>query len=369
MLSRMIARAAPAPYFVVPGLGTERGQAIARLCWTATLAVFLIVTFPRFRHYDEYPIALVMLFVHGIFATVVLYLVKKKIAIGRRRLVCSVVFDQACLGATLFLTGEITAPFVMVTLVLTFGSGLRYGREYAVLSSTIGSASVVLLFTNSPYWMQHADLAIGLAAAIMLIPFYVFRLTDERAVFMRTDGMTGLWNRVAFDELLTTVCLGSSKGSSSGAVVVLDLDGFKTINDEQGHPVGDAVLQHAAYALSVELSPFGTVARIGGDEFGVIVVELNSAHALEAALGRFLAGAAQVGNKFGSPLSASIGVYYFNTETPPSPKIMYKAADSLMYQSKALGKSQIQTSSGRTFSKEGQVLAKPVLSAVSARRG
>lgn len=357
MLSKMIKRVEPAPFFVVRGLGTERGQAIARLCWTAALATFLIVTFPKFGHYAQYPIAWGMLFVQGMFAAVVLYLVDKEIANGPKRLAWSVVFDQVCLGTTIFLTGEITAPFVMVTLFLTFGSGLRYGRKYAVLSSTIGSISVFLLFTNSSYWMQHADLGIGLAAAIFFIPVYVFRLTDDLALTIRRDVMTKLWNRVAFDEVLDILCLNAGKANKCCALVVLDLDGFKTINDKQGHPRGDLVLKEAAYALSVELAPFGTVARIGGDEFGVIVEQLESADALEAALSRFLDRAFEIGDYFGSPLSASIGVHYFDTGTSHKPKFLYKAADDLMYKSKKKGKSQGQTSTGRAFSKDGPVEA------------
>ncbi len=356
MLSRMIELVEPAQFFGVRGLITERGQATARLCWTATLAVFLIVTFPRFGHYPEYPVALAMLAVQGIFAILFLYLVVKKIADGSSRLVCSVAFDQVCLGTMLFLTGEITAPFVLVTLLQTFGSGLRYGRKYALLSSAIGSLSVVLLIAYSRYWMQHADLASGIAAAVIFIPFYVFRLSDELAFSTRIDGMTKLWNRLAFDESLNALCLGTTKLSTSGAVVLLDLDGFKTINDKQGHPTGDKVLQWAAYALSAELSSFGTVARIGGDEFGVVVNELKSADALEAALRRFLARAVEAGGDFGSPLSASIGVYYFNAGTAPTRNFLYKAADSLMYLSKVMGKGQFQTSTGRTFSKEGAVI-------------
>lgn len=366
MLSRIVRRAEPSQFFAVRGLRTERGQAIARLCWTAILAVYLIVTFPKFRDYAQYPLAWMMLLVQATFASVVAYLVSKKIAEGPRRVAYAVVFDQACLSATLFLTGEITAPFIMVTLLLTFGSGLRYGRRYAVLSSTIGSVSMGLLVINSPYWIQHSDLALGLAAAIIFIPLYVFRLTDGLAVSMRTDGMTKLWNRVAFDEQLDILCNDTSRASTCAAVVVLDLDGFKTINDKQGHPRGDKVLQEAAYALSVELCPFGTVARIGGDEFGVIANELKSTGAFEAALDRFLARAREVGDYFESPLSASIGVYYFETRTSPAPKFLYKAADSLMYQSKTLGKSQIQTSSGKAFSKEGQVVIDSASSAVSA---
>lgn len=351
----MIKRAEPAPFFAVRGLATERGQAIARLCWTALLMTYLIVTFPKFGSHAQYPIAWGMLIVQGLFSTIVLYLVHKEIANGSRRLAWSTVFDQVWLGMTLFLTREITAPFVMVTLVLTFGSGLRYGRKYAVLSSTIGSISAFLLLTNSPYWKQHTDLGIGLAAAIFFIPVYVFRLTDGLALSIRIDGMTKLWNRVAFDELLDSLCLNTSEIGRCCAVVVLDLDGFKTINDKQGHPRGDMVLKEAAYALSVELGPFGSVARIGGDEFGVVVEQLQSADALEAALNRFLGRAYEIGDYFGSPLSASIGVHYFYTGASDTPKFLYKAADDLMYKSKEKGKSQGQTSTGRAFSKNGPV--------------
>lgn len=86
------------------------------------------------------------------------------------------------------------------------------------------------------------------------------------------DSLTGLPNRVFFRETLDTALNRAIKRDSKVAVLCLDLDGFKGVNDTLGHPVGDALLAHVGEALA-ELAIDGIVARLGGDEFAIILEE------------------------------------------------------------------------------------------------
>jgi diguanylate cyclase (GGDEF)-like protein/PAS domain S-box-containing protein len=99
------------------------------------------------------------------------------------------------------------------------------------------------------------------------------------------DELTGLANRVTFHDRLATVAGG---GEGSAAVLFLDLDHFKPINETLGHPVGDRVLAIVADRLVGALRPGDLVARIGGDEFAVLCERLTSADDVEAVAARLL---------------------------------------------------------------------------------
>jgi diguanylate cyclase (GGDEF)-like protein/PAS domain S-box-containing protein len=90
----------------------------------------------------------------------------------------------------------------------------------------------------------------------------------ERAV---RDPLTGLANRTLFEERLRAVLARDARMGTSTAVLFLDLDGFKNVNDRHGHAVGDIVLKTVAARLAAAVRPSDTVARIGGDEFVVLV--------------------------------------------------------------------------------------------------
>ncbi len=105
------------------------------------------------------------------------------------------------------------------------------------------------------------------------------RRAEERLVFMaRHDGLTELPNRTLFHERLADAVALTRPGTHC-AVLCLDLDGFKTVNDTLGHPVGDALLQAVAQRLCGEVRDIDTVARLGGDEFAIIQVGIESADA------------------------------------------------------------------------------------------
>lgn len=143
------------------------------------------------------------------------------------------------------------------------------------------------------------------------------------------DALTGLVNRVGF-----RVGLERQLGLGQCSVLFLDLDGFKAINDELGHQIGDAVLAETARRLKHELRPGDLAARLGGDEFAIVVATTVPAH-LDALADRLAAAIAEPMNvgPYGVEVGASVGVASHRAEE--SIDDLMAAADQAMYAVKA----------------------------------
>src|SRR6185312_8843604 len=89
------------------------------------------------------------------------------------------------------------------------------------------------------------------------------------------DGLTGLPNRALFMDRLERSLVSTSRRRCTVAVVFVDLDGFKAINDGYGHTVGDALLREVGERLAATLRPEDTLARLGGDEFCALCLDLS----------------------------------------------------------------------------------------------
>lgn len=115
---------------------------------------------------------------------------------------------------------------------------------------------------------------------------YALRLADTVEAMRRLathDELTGLVNRREFDRVLGEECERARRFGHPVAVILLDLDQFKAVNDSRGHPAGDAVLREVARRLSQEVRTFDRVARLGGDEFAAVLVNTNAAGAAAVA--------------------------------------------------------------------------------------
>ncbi len=159
------------------------------------------------------------------------------------------------------------------------------------------------------------------------------------------DPLTGLPNRAYLMEeldLLFDRANSARNGTSSSALLFIDLDDFKLINDTLGHLIGDELLKQIAHRLRDELPPHTTIARLGGDEFTVILSDLpNPQQAIEMA--------ELVQSSFDRPLHvagfelrarASIGVA-LHTHIFTNPHDLLRAADTAMYRAKNSGKNQV----------------------------
>lgn len=159
------------------------------------------------------------------------------------------------------------------------------------------------------------------------------------------DALTGLPNRLLFEERLAQLLAASERAGEPCAVLFLDLDGFKAINDRLGHAVGDDVLRIVAGRLRATCRAGETVSRLGGDEFVIAAAGAGEAGATElahrvwAAIRTPLDGPAE-----GSPLSSSIGVMCWDPAAAgpaPTAAQLVSAADASMYEVKHGGKDAV----------------------------
>lgn len=151
------------------------------------------------------------------------------------------------------------------------------------------------------------------------------------------DALTGLPNRNLLDDRLALALAHARRQGSKVAVCLMDLDGFKPINDTLGHTVGDEVLRDVARHLELTLREEDTVARWGGDEFVLLINGFADKLQLEDIMKRVLAAVLQ-SNSFsgGFPVSASIGVSVYPADASHALSL-FKHADEAMYDAKKSG--------------------------------
>jgi diguanylate cyclase (GGDEF)-like protein/PAS domain S-box-containing protein len=171
--------------------------------------------------------------------------------------------------------------------------------------------------------------------------------TEERLAWLAThDPLTGLPNRALYAERLERAIDRAVRTALKVALIFLDLDAFKEVNDRHGHPVGDLLLQHLSERLSACMRQGDTVARRSGDEFVAVLEDLDDYHIagqtarkmLEALTRPFDLEDKQIS------LSGSIGVAIF-PEDGLNPDALFKAADVAMYRAKRQGGGRICFSS------------------------
>ncbi|GLZ33744.1 hypothetical protein Lesp02_59320 [Lentzea sp. NBRC 105346] len=157
------------------------------------------------------------------------------------------------------------------------------------------------------------------------------------------DPLTGLPNRTLLLDRLRQVLARSERHPMLTAVLFIDLDGFKDVNDSLGHDVGDEVLREVGRRLQHHVRPFDTVARLGGDEFVVLCQDLRqeqNVFEISERLARTLASPVVVGT-FEVVVTASVGIALANGHTP-TPEDLLRDADAAMYGAKARGKNRCE---------------------------
>lgn len=155
------------------------------------------------------------------------------------------------------------------------------------------------------------------------------------------DPLTGLANRSLFYERVHKGIVSAKRTGDSFAVMLIDLDRFKKVNDSLGHDAGDAYLCEAAKHLQQVVRTTDTIARLGGDEFVVVLENVHSEENVEKLADAILASLAQTVNIQGHEIAstASIGISLYPKDGNAVDQLL-KHADQAMYQAKAAGKNR-----------------------------
>ncbi|HQY76546.1 MAG TPA: MASE3 domain-containing protein [Rhodoferax sp.] len=164
---------------------------------------------------------------------------------------------------------------------------------------------------------------------------------DELEHIAHYDALTGMPNRVLLADRLQQAMLQSQRRNSALAVAYLDLDGFKPVNDQHGHEVGDQLLVTLSQRMKASLRESDTLARIGGDEFVALLVDIGERRDCELLLSRLLQAAATPVRVDGAllQLSASIGVTLYPQDNADADQLV-RHADQAMYLAKQAGKNR-----------------------------
>ncbi|MEN3374127.1 CHASE domain-containing protein [Dechloromonas sp. ZS-1] len=212
----------------------------------------------------------------------------------------------------------------------------RFGRNSASVIAVTGGGMSLLL--SLLVWAMIS----GRSRALQLAE----EMTEELRQMAQHDPLTGLPNRALFSHRVHHELAFARRYEGYFAMIFLDLDNFKPINDNHGHAVGDRVLQEVARRLKETVRASDTVGRIGGDEFVVLIPELTKAE-LAVGLAEKIRLAVRQPYRIDGielSLSCSLGVAVY-PEDGMDEISLSKAADEAMYRAKANGRDGVQIAS------------------------
>jgi diguanylate cyclase (GGDEF)-like protein len=257
-------------------------------------------------------------------------------------------FGYMLLTLFLFVANAQTPPelrlgilYIIPVLLVTWTEGLVWGIVFAVATMTFREVVALdQLPAGTPVlWRIANGTAYAAVLAVAMAGLQKLRGSQAQLARLATqDQLTTVLNARAFSERLTQELERNRRYPRPLALLYLDLDNFKVINDSHGHQTGDAVLRLVADAMRSSVRQSDVVGRLGGDEFAVILPETD-AQLADGAAKRL---AASLRNVFkGTPnVTASIGVVSCSA-TEASTDDLLRRADQAMYDAKRLGKDRV----------------------------
>jgi diguanylate cyclase (GGDEF)-like protein len=254
--------------------------------------------------------------------------------------------------------GELPAPGVASQVCIPmwvqqqrFGISLAFAMDHAGLDAVV------------------ADIA---SLADTIRPALLRKVTEERIRFVaHHDDLTQLSNRLMFQEDLSQALAAPHNSEHGFALLCLDLDGFKLVNDTHGHEVGDKLLVAVAQRLRDNLREGDSVARMGGDEFAILQQSAGQPSDAMALAQRLLAS---IGKPFElegrqSVIGVSIGIALY-PQDGDSPDLLLRNADTALYQAKKAGRRTFQLFSSATgaFQQEQVLIEQELKDAIEGQQ-
>jgi diguanylate cyclase (GGDEF)-like protein len=327
------------------GRNLEQGQARTRLiCTIVGLSGFVLAA--QFVSLPDTIVAIAIAF--PLYALAIFLDARRRPEPSRARRAIALVVDNL-VNAVIAFSGGPFAAYAGFSFLVTVGWGLRFGRHYLFLATGITIAGMAYNLAASPYWqgalMFGATIIFGLLAAAINTAILLGRIEHcnrEIAQLAWLDQLTKLPNRLHFHDRLAQMLAAATRGERHVALLMFDLDGFKSVNDTLGHEAGDRLLQEIAQRVGRRVRQADIFARYGGDEF-VVLMEVASAPADAVLVAETLIkviGEIELFADAGLRIGASCGVACYTPGAGPklSAGDLLKLADRAMYEAKRAGK-------------------------------
>lgn len=320
----------------------QRSQFVTRYLFAALGLAYFNLGEPVARS-DQYLVAINVVHLLYIGLTTAFLLHARHRLHSAVRLRFAMLTDIAGVSAAIFVDAHVTSPGYLVYVVIILGNGMRYGLPAfaeAAAASFIGAGAVLVLRVED--YLRNLSLAslfFILFLGIIVLYAYALMGNIERArrnleIASANDPLTGLLNRRGLQERAATLFQRLQLGQEPMAVLFADLDGFKAVNDAHGHDAGDRLLREIGQAIAAQVRASDIVARMGGDEFVVLMPDTTLEQALLVAK-RLQDIAARAGDgKAGLSLTIGMGLA---PDDGHDLEAVLKAVDAAMYQGKLLG--------------------------------
>ena len=242
----------------------------------------------------------------------------------------------------------IMCEFLLLMVTVSYAPSIP---KIVVLSALVAGLYALSIYRLGLFGTDHVFLLPALLCVVLafagkarIVQAEIERITetDEQTRYRTmTDALTGLPNRAQFlDQVARAIQCSRANGDVQFAILFIDLDGFKPINDRLGHKAGDVVLRHTAKRFQACMRKGDIVGRYGGDEFALLVNHVvgpaDAMHVAERVLAK-LKEPIDVGEPV--MVGASIGIA-LSTNLHERPEDMIRDADGAMYRAKAQGKNQ-----------------------------
>jgi diguanylate cyclase (GGDEF)-like protein len=244
-------------------------------------------------------------------------------------------------------TAPVAVPLVLASLLVCARAvrGRAGPERWSSVAILVCFCDLCLTYSSryrySLGWYTGRTMTMAAAAVVLIAMLASFRRLKATAEFNAAyDGLTALANRRSAYDSLSAMMARARRTGSVLSVVMFDLDRFKQINDSYGHAAGDEVLRSVASALRATVRDSDLGARLGGEEFAVVLPDADLQDALLVAERLRAQLASRTIPAIGSSVTASFGVAELRPADATAEALLHRA-DQAMYRAKALGRDQV----------------------------
>ena len=329
---------------------TPKKQTIIRMRWLViTVASYLLLFAQETLLPDDFIHVFVLLYVA---TNASLYSLESKSFDSVRFLATLVFADTVALSFALIVAGQLGSDFYLsyflIIIIAGFWKDFRWSLGFALLLCFFYSFLLFIAESITTHLLLRVPFVL---AASIFYSYFVQVVNNEQTLRekaereARRDFLTGLPNRHAYEERISQEIARSKRYGRDLSLLMVDVDNFKLVNDSLGHEAGDLVLQKIAAQLGGSLRTMDFVARIGGEEFVIILPETNLDGAIEVA-NRLLSAIRDnpvETTKGLLPVTVSIGVSAGVMKDSLDEKQMLSDADQALYRAKRTGKDRVET--------------------------